>query len=827
VLGVRAKARLAASALGCVVLFGSVPAAPQEVVTLPHKGILAVRAPGQLDVAAIDAIADYGAKQVVKFSAFDAVADFIARKCGRPSITVPVHPRYRERLISQNMNSAAADSDPLQLTEDRTLTVPACASSFALERAEFDAPNGIQALMKKLSIPFDMERYRRLTSAPNFKAAVADEYLRLGANPYPDGQVCNAPDLVSFFGCVNAIEIAFINRDRIKSTAQIVGRFRVFVVPVEGAKARVPVAAEKADQLAALAILETDSEKIQYQKANGITNITVTVAPVAGAPAQPIAGVGEVQITAPAVPVAAGDGSQVPAPLPLTVPASLPQAPAKAVSTAAAPVPGTIEHDVKFLTAVDDLTKFDPACTNAHELNKGRWPFDRRELERVLALSFSLNPDQVETPRLLVVDTGFDFTYDENKTPPVPERYIFPKDNFARNRDDSGDGINGPHVGFAGVNLATRLPSSATHTLDNTRRRSHGLAVTTLALGGRDAEFLRRLRVLKTQVGIASLISTANPEIVLNQAHIQRIMDYAAASGNDFRIINLSLSTRDRLEGFQNQMRNEGMRVFVAAAGNDDNQGKALHNNDEAVFPAALGGSPTSNTLRASVVITVGAHKGDGKWAGFSYFSDKKVDLLAPGCMVPSYELQRSGDAFAEPLRVVESFVSGTSFAAPLVSFFASVLMSDVRLREPGTVKERVLVGTDFDFELAARAFSSGRLNPAKMLSARYDVLETIVEGKRQLRFGDVKNKSSLPDISCGGVPVKFKEIRKLALDSSNNKVLLLSSSDPIAPSNLEKAFCDPTVLAGVTYEFDDAETGEEGISFNAATQVIDYVSKR
>jgi hypothetical protein len=152
--------------------------------------------------------------------------------------------------------------------------------------------------------------------------------------------------------------------------------------------------------------------------------------------------------------------------------------------------------------------------------------------------------------------------------------------------------------------------------------------------------------------------------------------------------------------------------------------------------------------------------------------------------------------------------------------------MSDASLTAPGIVKERVLVGTDFDFDLRNDAFSSGRLDPAKMLSATFDVLETTVGGKRQIRFGTVKNKDKLLDLSCGDIVVPFRDVRKLSFDAAHNKVLLMSNHNPSFPQGLQKVPCEPSVLEGLNYQFDDAETGEVDLSFNAATQVVDYVAK-
>jgi hypothetical protein len=112
------------------------------------------------------------------------------------------------------------------------------------------------------------------------------------------------------------------------------------------------------------------------------------------------------------------------------------------------------------------------------------------------------------------------------------------------------------------------------------------------------------------------------------------------------------------------------------------------------------------------------------------------------------------------------------------------------------------------------------------MLSATFDVLETVVEGTRQIRFGTVKNKDTMPDITCGNVQVPFRDVRKLSFDPARNKVLLMSNDNPFSPKGLQKEICEPSVLQGLNYQFDNAETGELDLSFDAATQVVDYVAK-
>jgi hypothetical protein len=150
---------------------------------------------------------------------------------------------------------------------------------------------------------------------------------------------------VSFFACVNAIELAYVNLDRIKTADQITGKVKVPVAPLEGAQARVPIAAETAEQLATLATL-SDAEKIQYKNATGITNLTPVLSSAVAPAVQTIAGVSGIKITASTVQT--GDsGSAAPA-LPTSTPASARFLP-KAAPALPVAVSGTIEDELKSL----------------------------------------------------------------------------------------------------------------------------------------------------------------------------------------------------------------------------------------------------------------------------------------------------------------------------------------------------------------------------------------------------------------------------------------------------------------------------------------------
>jgi hypothetical protein len=345
---------------------------------------------------------------------------------------------------------------------------------------------------------------------------------------------------------------------------------------------------------------------------------------------------------------------------------------------------------------------------------------------------------------------------------------------------------------------------------------------------------LRSLEALPIKVGIASLVTPGTASEIVQKGFLERIFKYAKA--NDlFKVVNLSLSTRDQLQGFLSLVNANHGLVFVVAAGNNPQGGREIHLPENAVYPALFGGSkqlPSEDGR--SVVISVGAHKGNGKRAGFSNYSKEAVDVLAAGCGVPSYDLKRTvSGAWETPVRASEAEVNGTSFAAPIVSFAVSILMSDGAFSRPGVAKERVLVGTDFDADLVNTVYSSGRFNIGKMLGYRFDIIEAhppsqtdeqpsggspgaaapvgekdigLTSGR--LQFGTLVDADKLPDLKCRQDIVEFRHVRKLAYDRKSKLVLLISSTNPADPSALKRQFCEPSTLDNIKYSFLDEETG-------------------
>lgn len=453
------------------------------------------------------------------------------------------------------------------------------------------------------------------------------------------------------------------------------------------------------------------------------------------------------------------------------------------------------------------------------------WPVSLTEFMRVLSLT-SLGKSET-VGRILVVDTGFDFGDGEAaRLPPIrrafPDKYLHRFETSVDPdpaRDGNLDGIRG-NGGWAGVNLTGPKGGLSAQTSINYDRRSHGLSVATLALGGREFEQLRRIARLPLKIGFASLVPLDAATIVLDSGHVVRAINYAAPLTNDFNIINLSLSSTEEIHGLLSTVQQKGARrTIVVAAGN---HGSDLGKQDDREWPAAYGGEATSDDDMAGAFITVGAHDEKYQRARFSNYG-LKVDVLAPGCAIPTYELQVDDNANATG--IAPQSVSGTSFAAPLVSFTAAILASSPQFSgRPGLIKARIAVSSDYAFALRYQAFSSGTLNIPKAIAFEHDVLVVSAGTKRKMLLGKILNKAELAstEIECGGEKVLFSSVRKIGRSSSTDQVLLFVQPDDSKPSIIKRRLCEPSAVNAIEFKFNDAETDEA--STVKAADIWDYV---
>ncbi|WP_165422614.1 S8 family serine peptidase [Rhizobium ruizarguesonis] len=258
-------------------------------------------------------------------------------------------------------------------------------------------------------------------------------------------------------------------------------------------------------------------------------------------------------------------------------------------------------------------------------------------------------------------------------------------------------------------------------------RQAHGTKMAALALGGPQIAgiWLPDGKTPPVMLKIVNFQSSTEIGATVLPYRLADAVDYLAAQ--DIRVVNLSLSNSQNLEGLSQTIGKHGeMQLFVVAAGNA-RQGPGRNiDSKPLVFPARYGGRVGDHKRN---VLTVAAHDGQGKRAPFSNVSDQFVDLFAPGCSIATR------DDNGSPVND-----SGTSPAAATVSFTSGLLVS-LGLTDPRLVKNRILTSVDFDEDLRTYAWSSGRLNILKAISLWDDVVQT---SDGSYRRGKVSDRQAL-----------------------------------------------------------------------------------
>lgn len=254
----------------------------------------------------------------------------------------------------------------------------------------------------------------------------------------------------------------------------------------------------------------------------------------------------------------------------------------------------------------------------------------------------------------------------------------------------------------------------------------HGTKVGTIVLGGEP--WLNAWPAGQppwAQLKIVNFSSATKPHPV-DAIYLREALRYLLAL--DVRVVNMSLENGQAIEGIREAIGNATRTLFVAAAGNRPSGGADL--GIRSVYPAADGGESGQLARR---LLTVGAHALDPNrsWAGFSNYSNKRVDLLAPGCNVPTLS--------AEGMPVRES---GTSIATAFASFAAG-LLGALGETNGNAIKNRLLVSVDIDPALAKRVYSSGRLNIVKAISLSTDVIEK-TDPAQPYEFGRIVDRDEL-----------------------------------------------------------------------------------
>jgi len=212
-----------------------------------------------------------------------------------------------------------------------------------------------------------------------------------------------------------------------------------------------------------------------------------------------------------------------------------------------------------------------------------------------------------------------------------------------------------------------------------------------------------------------------------NSSKVIKAIDYAAANGAN--IINLSFVGFGYSRSLDEAIKRayDAGVIVVAAGGNEVGQGEGYNLDETPMYPACLDGSNGANR-----VVGVAATDTIDQKAPFSSFSNKCIDIAAPGISVFSTVVYSPTNYIKDrPFnKYYDGYWSGTSVAVPMVSAgIALVLTANAGLNRGEVLA--ILFKTADDIS---------RLNPNylnKLGSGRLNLLSAITEARSAL-----KNKS-------------------------------------------------------------------------------------
>lgn len=418
------------------------------------------------------------------------------------------------------------------------------------------------------------------------------------------------------------------------------------------------------------------------------------------------------------------------------------------------------------------------------------WPFDPQELIQILEFNLRVM-DMLSLPIrrsvVVVADTGIGENLVRKDAGPLATmlaantaellrpHLVFNRNNSLPNAtscmDNDGNGYYGDIFGAVGseLNRSNFCSANATEPAFDARlfpvdRRpgavetyepAHGSFVATLAVGGPD--LIEAYPAIARQIGLQIFRTTRPTEegstksVRVEPADITGAIKYAV--GQHATVLNMSMKVTDRnLINLFKDVVGPSDTLIVASAGN---LAEKLDVTDSGVYPAGI--------INKNLIVVGGlSNDGERSWWQSSATGVKHVNIAAPAVGVKSVNAEGQAVCY-----------SGTSAAAPLVSFTAAALLS-YGVFTPEEARNRVLSTAEIDrIDDPARSLSGHVMNAKKLdvaaaldifldrikLTGEAEVLRGQIVADPDLRLIQVCDPSS-PDLAgLGGLtdPAKLR----------------------------------------------------------------------
>lgn len=353
----------------------------------------------------------------------------------------------------------------------------------------------------------------------------------------------------------------------------------------------------------------------------------------------------------------------------------------------------------------------------------------------------------------------------------------------------------------------------------NLRSRMHGSEVVATFLGSRfllgEDRAMNKAQVVFASMAIEDGLKAEGAAYALSHA-----------AQNNIPIVNASfVANSENVLFLESLKRSNPALVLIAAAGNASGLSSTQFSSDDISWPGRLGARMADEHL-PSVILSVGAHGPGKELLDFSRIGSDHVDLLAPGCNIPTYSLNDHG-AIEKVSR------SGTSYAAPIVSMIAAEMAREGM--KSYQIRNRLVYSVDIDRSLDGAVRSSGTLNLRKALSIYRDIVEFTEEDpvtktpKTRLISGTLETTQA--GVMCEGVKIRYTQLLKFAqagtrtIPNSSKRVYIWTRPSSIDGKLMDSKRCDLESLTNAPpLKILNADTNKhEDI---ALKDVVDFVAR-